>query len=104
MKFNKTDLKKQLRAVGIKVVGNYVRKGDLKKAIEVLAEEYEEQKTTYVIKKENDFWTGKGWSDEYPDAKIFKTEQDAVKEKKTALKGVGDIWENYGYENEEVVG
>jgi len=38
MKFKKDDLKKQLRAIGIKVLGNYIRKGDLKKAIKVLSE------------------------------------------------------------------
>lgn len=92
----KSDLKRQLQSMGIKIEGNYVRKSDLKN---ILAGE----DTTYVIKKGSKFWTGKIWSDEYPDAKIFKKEKDALTEKKTALKGVGDVYKDYGYEHETII-
>lgn len=59
--------------------------------------------STFIIKKGLNFWTVKSWNDEYPSAKIFKTEQEALKEKKTVLKGNGDIWKDYGYEHEEQV-
>jgi len=58
---------------------------------------------TYIIKKESTFWTGKNWNDEYPSAKIFKKENEARKEKNLVLKGIGDIFKDYGYESEECI-
>lgn len=57
----------------------------------------------YVIKKGAKFWTGQGWSDEYPDAKVFRNENDAKKVRDTVLKGAGDIYKDYGLEHEDIV-
>jgi hypothetical protein len=57
--------------------------------------------TNYIIIKDSKFWTGKGWSDEYPDAKTFKKEHEVLRARRIAQLGDVEIWKDYGYENEE---
>jgi len=93
-KMNKTELKRQLKKLGISVVGNHIKKSDIAKIVAKADE--------YIIKDKDLFWTGTNWHKEYPEAKIFKTEKDAVKEKETKAKK-GSVIQDYGYENEKVV-
>lgn len=50
------------------------------------------------------FWTGSGWSAEYPDAKLYKSmaQAKAAANLRTTPTSNVRIMKNYGYENEEM--
>jgi len=68
-----------------------------------------EAREIVLVRKDNDeFWTGSGWSPEYPDAMVFQDEQAIERQEEKVMKDTQDTvvdWiEDYGMDDEKEVG
>ncbi len=60
----------------------------------------------FIVKCKDLFWTGRGFSEEYPEAKQYKTVNSAILAADLANKKANEktkVFENYGFDNENTV-
>lgn len=60
----------------------------------------------FLVKVNDLFWNGKGFSEEFPDAKLYRDIEEALLEASSASRKAKDkanVIENYGFSYEKIV-